>query len=144
AGRRIVHRAIARVGELADVDGVERPLLLGERLARQRQAERPRKHLRLHGEDAGVPQAHAAPADLASPDLASFAAIIASMPSAESTTRLALTSTVGTILSVNGTKTLAVPRLISITSPPPKLWKASTRPTSAPPASSTGRSMRSA
>src|SRR5262249_15759990 len=142
ARRRVVHRTVARRRERAHVDRVERPLLLCERLARQRQSERPRKHFRLHREDAGVPEAHAAPAGFASPDFSSFAASIAARPSEESTTRPPLTSIVGTIFSVNGTNTLAVPRLTSITSPPPKLWNASTRPTSPPSASSTGRSMR--
>src|SRR3569623_208783 len=52
-GRRIVHRAVLVGGEVADLDGVERPGALPERAARQADAERPGKHLGIEREDGG-------------------------------------------------------------------------------------------
>jgi hypothetical protein len=55
AGRGVVDRTMAVLGEIADLHGVEQPTSLGQRAAGQAMAERPGKHLRVERQDSGRP-----------------------------------------------------------------------------------------
>src|SRR5207302_2191715 len=55
AGRRVIDRAVLVARMRADIDGLERPNPRPERLARQTQAERPRKHFWEDGENSRAP-----------------------------------------------------------------------------------------
>ena len=82
ARRRVVDGAVLAGGEVADIESGERPFDLGERLAGEAHAQRPRKHLGENSEGDGAPDlahAEAAPS-IPRPTRSSFRSQVSSCP----------------------------------------------------------------
>src|SRR6185436_6605058 len=119
AERRVVHRAMAILGEPPDVDRLQRPRPFLQCLAGQAFSQRAREHLREERQRPSLP--HRPRHTLLH---ASFVSPPGNRPAGGSTTTLPPSMSIsGTASSVKGNIT---PPDTSITDPAPKSWKAIT------------------